>query len=98
MESVKRCPVKEIGQAPITAVCIKNFMKENNLMTVKNIFIIADASNRTKYKKLDKYLKFLNLFDNSQVGHNFPCNILIKLHVGCEMLDERPKLSKKKKN
>ena len=56
MESVKRCPVKEIGQAPITAVCIKNFMKENNLMTVKNIFIIADASNRTKYKRKFKKL------------------------------------------
>ena len=56
MESVKRCPVKEIGQAHITAVCIKNFMKENNLMTVKNIFIIADASNRTKYKRKFKKL------------------------------------------
>ena len=30
------------------------------------------------------------------MGHKFPCNILIKLHVGCEMLDERPNLSKKK--
>ena len=54
MESVKRChrsvTVKEIGKAPIIAVCIRNVMKENNLMTVKNIFIIADPSNITKYK------------------------------------------------
>ena len=46
MESVKRfhrsVNVKEIGKAPIIAVCIRNFMKENNLMIVKNIFIIAD--------------------------------------------------------
>ena len=49
MESVKRChrsvTVKEIGKAPIIAVCIRNFMTENNLMTVKNIFITADPSN-----------------------------------------------------
>ena len=31
------------------------------------------------------------------MGHKFPCNMLIKLHVGCEMLDELPKLSTKKK-
>ena len=42
--------VKEIGKATITAVCIRNFMKEDNLMTVKNIFVIADPSNVTKYK------------------------------------------------
>ena len=49
MESIKRCQrlvtVKEIGKAPIIAVCIRNFMTENNLMTVKNIFITADPSN-----------------------------------------------------
>ena len=60
MESVKRCrrsvTVKEIGKAPIIAVCIRNFMKENNLMTVKNIFIIADPSNITKYKRKFKKL------------------------------------------
>ena len=61
MESVKRCrrsvTVKEIGKAPIIAVCIRNFTKENNLiMRVKNIFIIADVSNITKYKR-----KFKNL-------------------------------------
>ena len=44
---------------------------------------------------LDIYLKFLNLFDTSRVGYNFPCNVLIKLDVVCEILDERPKLSKK---
>ena len=32
----------------------------------------------------------------SRSGHNLPCNILIKLHVGCKMLDKRPKLSEKK--
>ena len=31
------------------------------------------------------------------MGHKFPCNIFIKLHVGCEMSDELPKLSTKKK-
>ena len=60
MESVKRChrsvTVKEIGKAPIIAVCIRNFMKENNLMTVKNIFITADPSNITKYKRKFKKL------------------------------------------
>ena len=49
MESIKRCQrlvtVKEIGKAPMIAVCIRNFMTENNLMTVKNIFITADPSN-----------------------------------------------------
>ena len=42
--------VKEIGKATIIAVCIRNFMKEDNLMTVKNTFVIADPSNVTKYK------------------------------------------------
>ena len=60
MESVKRCQrsvtVKEIGKPPIIAVCIKNFINDNNLMTVKNIFIIADASNITKYKRKFKKL------------------------------------------
>ena len=55
MESAKRChrwvTVKEIGKAPIIAVCMRNFIKENNLMTVKNIFITADASSITKYKR-----------------------------------------------
>ena len=60
MESVKRCyrsvTVKEIGKAPIIVVCIRNFVKENNLMAVKNIFIIADACNITKYKRKFKKL------------------------------------------
>ena len=55
MESVKRChrsvTVKGIGKAPMIAVYIINFIKENNLMAVQNIFIIADASNITKYKR-----------------------------------------------
>ena len=53
-ESVKRChrsvTVKEIGKVPIIAVCMRNFIKGNNLMTVKNIFIIAHASSITEYK------------------------------------------------
>ena len=60
MVSVKRChrsvTIKEIGKAPIIAVCMRNFIKENNLMTVKNIFIIADASSITKYKRRFKKL------------------------------------------
>ena len=60
MEFVKRChrsvTVNEIGKAPIIVVCIRNFIKENNLMTVKKIFIIADASNKTKYKRKFKKL------------------------------------------
>ena len=60
MESVKRChrsvTVKEIGKAPTIAACMRNFIKENNLMTVKNIFIIADASSITKYKRRFKKL------------------------------------------
>ena len=60
MESVKRChrsvTVKEIGKAPIIAVCIRNFMKENNLMTLNNIFIRADPSSITKYKRKVKKL------------------------------------------
>ena len=59
-ESVKRChrsvTIKEIGKAPIITVCMRNFIKENNLMTVKNIFIIADASSITKYKRSFKKL------------------------------------------
>ena len=51
-ESVKRCQrsvnVKEIVKAPVIAICIRNFLKENSLMTVKNVFIIADTSNITK--------------------------------------------------
>ena len=54
MESVKQCHrsvnAKEIGKAPVIAVCIRKFLKENGLMTVKNIVIIADPSNITKYK------------------------------------------------
>ena len=53
MESVKRyhrsVTVKEIGKAPIIAVCMRSFIKENNLMTVENIFIIADVSSITRY-------------------------------------------------
>ena len=60
IESVKRChrsvTVKESGKAPIIAVCMRNFIKENNLTTVKNIFIIADASTITKYKRRFKKL------------------------------------------
>ena len=60
IESVKRChrsvTVKEAGKAPIIAVCMRNFIKENNLTTVKNIFIIADASTITKYKRRFKKL------------------------------------------
>ena len=60
MESVKRChssvTVKVIGKTSIMAICIRNFIKENNLMTVKNIFIKADASNITKYKRKFKKL------------------------------------------
>ena len=60
MESVKRChrsvTVKEIGKAPIIAVCTKNFITENYLMTVRNIFIIADVSSITKYKRRFKKL------------------------------------------
>ena len=63
MESVKRChrllTVKEIGKAPIIVVCIRNFVKENNLMTVKNIFVIADSSNITN---INKSLKNYNFF------------------------------------
>ena len=60
MESVKRChrsvTVKEIGKALIIAVCMRNFIKENNLMSAKNLFIIADASSITKYKRRFKKL------------------------------------------
>ena len=60
MESLKRCHrsvfLREIGKAPIIAVCTRNFIKENNLITVKNIFIIADASSITKYKRRFKKL------------------------------------------
>ena len=60
MESVKRChrlvTVKETDNAPVIAVCIRNVLKENNLMTVKNIFVIADLSNMTKYKRKFKKL------------------------------------------
>ena len=60
MESVKRChrsvTVKKIGKVAMKAVGIRNFMKENNLMIVKNIFIIPDPSNITKYKRKFKKL------------------------------------------
>ena len=49
-------PQVEIGKAPIIAVCMRNFIKENYLMIVKNIFIIVDASNITKYKRKFKKL------------------------------------------
>ena len=65
IESVKRChrlvTVKEIGKVPIIAVCTRNFIKENNLMTVKNIFIMADASSITKYKRRFKKLTFFSI-------------------------------------
>ena len=55
MESVKRCHrwvnVKEIGKALVIDICIRNFLKENSFMTVKNVFIIADPSNITNYKR-----------------------------------------------
>ena len=65
IESLKQChrsvTVKEIGKAsvklPVIVVCIRNFLKENNLMTVKNIFIIADPCNITKYKRNFNNLK-----------------------------------------
>ena len=60
MESVQWChssvTVKEIGKASVIAVCIRNFLKENNLMTVKNIFIIVDRSHITKHKRKFKKL------------------------------------------
>ena len=60
MESAKRCRrsvnVKEIVKVPVIAVCIRNFLKENSLMTVKNIFVIADPSNINKYKRKFKKL------------------------------------------
>ena len=60
MESAKRCHrsviMKEIVKATVTDVCIKNFLKENILMTVKNILIIAYPSNITKYKRNFKKL------------------------------------------
>ena len=60
MEFLKQChmsfTVKEIVKAPVIAFCIRNFLKENNLMRVKNIFIIADPSNITKYKRKFKKL------------------------------------------
>ena len=63
-ESVKRCRrsanVKEIVKAPVIAICTRNFLKENSLMTVKNVFIIADASNITKYKRTFIELKFIS--------------------------------------
>ena len=50
-------------------------MKENNLMTVKNIFIIVDASNITKYKrKFKKLLLFFNDLETveTNVKDHFP--------------------------
>ena len=64
MESVKRwyssVTVKETGKAAVIAVYIKNFLKENNLVRVKNIFITADLSIiTTKYKqKLKKTITY----------------------------------------
>ena len=59
MEFVKPChrsvTVKEIGKVPVIAVCIRNFLKENNLMTVKNIFILADPSYITTCKRKYNY-------------------------------------------
>ena len=59
IECVKPChrsvTVKEIGKAPVIAVCIRNFLKENNLMTVKNIFILADPSYMTICKRKYNY-------------------------------------------
>ena len=43
--------VKEIGKSLIIAVYVRKFIKEINLITAKNIFIIADVSNITNYKK-----------------------------------------------
>ena len=60
MESAKRCHrsvnVKEIVKAHVIAARIRNFPKEISLITVKNIFIIADPSNITKYKRKFKKL------------------------------------------
>ena len=51
MESVKRCHrsvnVNEIVKEPVLAVSTRNFLIENSLMTVKNIFITANSSNIT---------------------------------------------------
>ena len=53
--------VKEIGKAPVVAVCIRNFQKENNLMTVKSIFIIADPSNKLNIKESIKNYNLLSM-------------------------------------
>ena len=54
MPQIGHC--KKIGKVAMKAVGIRNFMKENNLMIVKNIFIIWDPSNITKYKRKFKKL------------------------------------------
>ena len=46
---------------------------------------------------LGHILKLLNLFDTSQVGHNFPCNIISKLHVGWQDVIWTPNYQKKQK-
>ena len=60
MESVKEdhrsVTVKQIGKAAVGSVWIRDFLKENNLTTVKNIFIIADPCNINKYKRKFKKL------------------------------------------
>ena len=60
MEPAVQChrlvTVKEIGKAPVIPVWIGNFLKENNLMTVEDIFIISDPSDITEYRR-----KFKNL-------------------------------------
>ena len=64
---------------------------------LKCYFLILTCSwKRLSSKKdfLDTYLKFLNLFDTSHVGHNFPCN---KLHVGCWDVRWMPQIFKKEK-
>ena len=66
MESVKRwyssVTVKETGKAAVIAVYIRNFLKENNIMGVKNIFITADLSNITsKYKRKLKNYNLLSI-------------------------------------
>ena len=56
LQSFKNTFSTERLRATASTVCIRNFLKENNLMTVKNRFIIADPSNITKYKQKFKKL------------------------------------------
>ena len=75
---------------------LHTLIKHNTLHLIHNrsllltYFFMKTSSSKKEYP--GEILKFLNLFESSQVTTNFTCNVLSKLHTRSRMLQECTKL------